>query len=54
MEDNKEVYRRNLLNLVEHHRAHCTEDCNVSLTLIRLMMMDAGYAFTKEEDNLFI
>lgn len=54
MEDTKEVYRRNLLNLVEHHRAHCTEDCNVSLTLIRLMMIEAGYTFSEEEYKLFI
>jgi len=50
----REAYKINLINLVRHHKEHCSGDCNISLLTIKMMMLDAGYRFTKEETALFI
>ena len=51
----KEAYKRNLIDLVRHHRKGCnSEHCGVSLYLLLRMAKDAGVVFSSEEVEEFL
>jgi len=51
----KEAYKKNLIEIAKQHRFNCkTEDCGVSLYLLRMMAEDLHIKFTEEEMELFL
>jgi hypothetical protein len=52
--EEEQVLKFNLLELVKDHRDKETEDCNVSLWLVRVLAEKAGLCFSEEETKLFV
>jgi len=53
--DINELYKRNLIELVQHHKKHCNgEGCSVNLFLLKHMAKKIGIKFTKDEMVVFL
>ena len=49
------TYKLNTLELAKHHRKFCKgKDCNISLTILRMMAEECGVVFTDKEREEFI
>ena len=49
-----EAYKLNTIELAKHHRKYCEgEECNISLSVLRMMAEECGIIFTDEELKFF-
>ena len=48
-----EAMKRNILLVADEHRKNCLGACNISLSLLRLLLKRAGISLTPEEEARF-
>jgi hypothetical protein len=54
-ENIKQVLKLNAIETAKHHKLHCCgESCNVSLSMLSSLLVEAGITLTKEERSNFI
>jgi len=53
-DEHQEILKQNALALVKHHKAHCHDDCGISMFMIERLILMAGIELTEEESAEFI